>query len=171
LLSFYTILSNGVLVLVYLADLTTTKWLALFRSPLTRAMMAAVITLVMIFYHMLLSGIWAPEGLFKVADIGLHYIAPITYIVWWVTYGRTGTLRLDQIPAMLVPTLLYFIYTMFRGAVSHEYPYPVLDVGQLGFGHVLVNALGVAAGLALLCLVAILLDKLLPRKSLGTVTT
>jgi hypothetical protein len=168
--SFYTILSNIALVLVYLSDLTDVSWLAAFRSPVTRAMMVAIITLVMGFYHILLAGLWAPEGLFKLADTLLHYVAPILYIVWWLAFGRRGALKWDHVPAMLFPTLIYFVYTMGRGAVSHEYPYPVLDVGTLGFGHVLLNALAVCIGLAILCLLVVLADKLHPRKSIGTAT-
>lgn len=170
ILSFFTILTNFTLVLIYLSEVTTWTWLTPFRSAMTRAMMVAVITLVMVFYHVLLSKLENLEGLFLLTNTLMHYVLPCLYIVWWLAFGRRGVLHWDNIPAMLFPTLVYFIYVIGRGAVSHEYPYPTLDVNKLGFGHVLVNAFYISVGLALLCALVVLADKLLPRKSLGTAT-
>jgi len=168
--SFFTILSNAALVLVYLSEVTTASWLAAFRSPITRGMMVGVMILVCVFYHVLLSSLTTLEGLSKGLDLVLHYVAPVLYVFWWLAYGRRGVLKWEQIPSMLFPTLVYFIYTIGRGAVSKEYPYPSLDVNKLGFGHVLVNAVYISIGLALLCALVVLADKLLPRKSLGIAT-
>src|SRR5664279_4615718 len=49
--TFFTILTNLMLVLIYLADLRGGIWLGWWRSPVTRAMMAAAMLVVMLFYH------------------------------------------------------------------------------------------------------------------------
>ena len=41
--TFYTILTNIMLVLVYASDVTTAGWLGWWRSPVTRGMMAGAI--------------------------------------------------------------------------------------------------------------------------------
>ena len=58
--------------------------------------------------------------------------------------------------------LLWFGYTLVHGSITDWYPYPFVDVADLGYGRVLLNAglvtmifLALAAGLRLL-------DRVLP---------
>ncbi|KKB10496.1 hypothetical protein VE25_17285 [Devosia geojensis] len=159
--SFYTILTNIALVLIYLSQVTAIGWLRPFRSPVVRAMMVAVMVLVCGFYHLLLADLWDPEGLFRVADVTLHYVTPILYLVWWLFAHRHGELGYTDIPAMLLPTLVYFLWVLARGAVVGEYPYPVLAANELGYGAVVVNALFIAAFLAVGSMLVIAVDRLL----------
>lgn len=163
--AFYTILTNIVLVLIYLSEVTPTRWLELFRHPVLRAMMAANIALVMLFVYFVLSKLYAFEGLPELADRILHYLTPLLYILWWLVGQRHGALKWANLPIMLLPTLVYFIYIMARGAWVQEYPYPILNVLQLGYGQVLLNALYMCIGLAVLCAIVIALDILLARQS------
>lgn len=163
--SFFTILTNLTLVLVYLSDLVPWGWLGWFRTATTRAMMAGVMVLVMVFYHLLLSGIWDPQGLFKVADVSLHYVTPILYVIWWALAGRRGPVAWAAVPVMLIPSLIYLAYVMARGAMINEYPYPILEAHKLGYGPVLVSILLVAAGLTALFAIAVFADKTLPRRN------
>ncbi|WIJ26704.1 Pr6Pr family membrane protein [Devosia sp. RR2S18] len=162
--SFFTILSNLTLVLIYLSELTSHRWLEWFRHPVTRAMMVAVMGLVTIFYHLLLSGLWQPEGLYLIADRLLHYATTLIYWLWWWRFVPHGRVDWRDLPTMLLPTLVYFGYILLRGAFLNEYPYPILEVGRLGYATVLLNGLIVALGLAVLCAVTIAFDKLLARK-------
>ncbi|AEQ51833.1 Pr6Pr family membrane protein [Pelagibacterium halotolerans] len=164
-LSYLTILSNTGLILAYAGTLFPVKPLAWARHPVMRGMMAGVITLVMIFYHFLLAPLQDFEGPHLLATTLLHYVAPTLYIVWWIGFVPHGQLAWRNLPLMLVPTLIYFLYTLARGALVAEYPYPPLDVAALGYERVLVNALMVAVGLAVLCMFAIFLDRLLGRKN------
>lgn len=162
--SFYTILTNLTLVLIYLAALTNWAWLGWFRSPITRGMMAGVMILVMVFYHLLLAGLWSPEGLRKLADVALHYVTPVFYAIWWLTTGRNGKLRWAAVPVMFVPSLIYIVYIMIRGALITEYPYPVFEADKLGYGAVLINIAGVAIALVALFSIAVAIDILLARR-------
>lgn len=162
--SFYTILTNLTLVLIYLAALTDWAWLGWFRSPVTRGMMAGVMILVMVFYHLLLAGLWAPQGLYKVADIALHYVTPVVYSLWWVSTGRDGSLGRAAVPVMFIPSLIYIAYIMARGALITEYPYPVFEADKLGYGQVALNILGVAAALVVLFSIAVAIDAFLARR-------
>jgi len=80
--SYFTILTNLMLVLIYLSELTSWRWLGWWRWPSTQAMMFGAILLVMVFYHFLLAGLWDPQGWQKVADVSLHYATPIIYFAW-----------------------------------------------------------------------------------------
>jgi hypothetical protein len=161
--SFFTILTNLMLVLIYASELWPRQWLNWFRRPATRGMMVAAIILVMGFYHFVLAATWAPEGLARLADIALHYVTPVFYVVWWVLFARHGTLKWTDIPNMLLPPTIYLIYVMIRGAIVTEYPYPILEAHRLGYGAVTINVFGVLVGLTILCAITIAVDRALTR--------
>lgn len=166
--SYYTILNNVALVLVYLSEVWSARWLALFRRPLVRGIMAANIALVGLYVFFVLRFLQTLDGAFLVADTILHYICPALYLVWWTIACRHGALRWSSLPAMLAPTLAYFIYAMARGAWVAEYPYPILNAGELGYGQVAINALYMTAFLAVLSLLVIAADLILARTARTT---
>jgi hypothetical protein len=166
--SFFTILTNLTITLIYLAELAAWAGLGWFRTPVTRAMMAGVMALVMIFYHVMLRPIWQPEGLFLVCDYLLHYAAPLLYMAWWTITQRHGTLDYSALSAMLVPPLVYLAYVMVRGALTNAYPYPTLNASELGYGQVAINVVMVAIGLAILYLITIGIDRALARQAAAT---
>lgn len=162
--SFFTILTNITITLIYLSALASWSWLSWFRAPKTRAMMTGVMTLVMIFYHLLLRPIWQPEGLFLVCDYLLHYATPILFALWWGLTQRHGTVDYPDAPSMLVPPLVYLAYVMARGALTNAYPYPTLNAFELGYGQVAINVVLVVVGLSILYLITIGIDRALARR-------
>lgn len=161
---YYTIITNIILVLIYLSELTEWGWLEWFRKLDITGMMVANMLLVMSFVHFFLRGLTQLSGLFLVCDVLLHYVAPIIYIVWWVAGVRHGPLVIRRVPIMLAPTFVYFLIAMARGAWTHEYPYPILNVVKLGYGPVLLNAVLMTVALGALMLVVIGVDELLGRR-------
>ena len=161
--TFYTILTNIMLVLTYASDLWPREALSWWRSPVTRGMMVAVMILVGLFYHFFLAGTWNPQGWFKVADVTLHYVTPIFYVLWWVVFTWHGKLKFGHIPIMLLPSTIWLIYAMIRGAIVTEYPYPILEAHKLGYGQVAINVVAVLAGLTILCAVIVAIDRALTR--------
>ena len=166
--SFYTILTNITLVLIYLSEVLPASWLAVFRHPITRGMMAANIALVSLYVFFVLRFLTTLEGPFLLADRLLHYLCPVLYLLWWMVTQQHGRLRWSNLPLMLLPTLVYFVYAMARGAWVQEYPYPILNAIELGYAQVAFNALYMTAALAVLTLIVIALDRLLARPSRTT---
>lgn len=162
--AFYTILSNVILVLIYLSEVLPTPRLALFRRPVVRGMMVANIALVALYVYLVLRHLNALEGLNQLADTILHYLCPTLYLLWWLVAQPRGALRWGDLPAMLLPTLVYFIYILARGVWVQQYPYPILNTIELGYGQVLLNAAYMAVGLGALCAIVIALDGLLARQ-------
>jgi hypothetical protein len=162
--SYYTILSNIALLLIYLSELVAWRWLEVFRKLDVTGMMLANMALVVLFVHLLLRGTGRLTGLFLVCDYLLHYVTPLIYLVWWLLAVRHGPLLIRRVPIMLVPTFVYFLYIMARGAWVKEYPYPVLDAARLGYGQVLLNAIYLTLALGALMLVVIGIDELLGRR-------
>jgi hypothetical protein len=161
--TFFTILTNIMLVMIYASDLWPREALRWWRSSVTRGMMAAAMVLVCVFYHFFLSGIWDPQGLFKVADISLHYATPIFFVAWWVLFVWHGKLKFGDIPLMLLPPTIWLIFAMLRGAIIGEYPYPILEANRLGYGAVAINIFFVLVGLTVLCAAVVAIDKALTR--------
>ena len=162
--TFFTILTNLMLVLIYLSKLTAGRWLDWWRNPATRGMMFGAIALVMGFYHFILAATWNPEGWFKVADVMLHYVTPCLYILWWLLFQEKGRLRLADLGWMVLPPAVWLAWAMLRGAVLSEYPYPILEAHKLGYPAVAVNILVVLAVLIVLFAATVALDRLLARR-------
>ncbi|MFZ1772906.1 MAG: Pr6Pr family membrane protein [Rhizobiaceae bacterium] len=156
--SFFTILTNIGAVLVYAASLLRGR-LSFFATPLARAAIAVCITIVGLVYATVLAKIWAPEGLFWLCDVLLHYAAPVIYALWWLTAGRSGTLQWSDAPRMLVFPVLYLVYAMMRGLLTGLYPYPFIDAAALGLGPALVNAAVVALVFLVFSFGAVALDR------------
>jgi len=149
--SYYTILTNIVLVLIYLSEVVGWRWLELFRKLDVNGMMVANMVLVMTFVHFFLRGLVPLSGLWLLAD-------------WWLVVVRHGPLLIRRVPIMLLPSFVYFLYVMARGAWVKEYPYPVINVIRLGYPHALLNAVYLTLGLGALMLIVIGIDELLGRR-------
>ena len=151
-------------VLVYLSDLARGLPLGWFRRHETRALFAVLIAVVMGVYALVLAATWQPQGLFKLADIGLHYATPIVYLGWWLLMRPRGRIRFRRIPALLVSPLLYLAYVMVRGAMTGLYPYPFLQADTLGYGQVALNAVSLLVVTSLLLAAAIAVNNRMAEK-------
>jgi hypothetical protein len=159
--TFFTHIANLGLLLVYVAELTGWRWLRWFRTPIGRASMAANITLVMVFFHVMLAPTYNFVGALAVSNVLLHYVGPLYYLAWWGLGADHGTLRWRDIPMMLVPGILYLAWALVRGAVVHEYPYEIINADKLGYGGVAVGAAIVIGAVAVFCCSLVIADKLL----------
>lgn len=134
LAGFFTVLTN-VLVTVHL--LVVAKGWAM---PAGRAAgLLLSILVVGLIYHLLLAGLWDPQGLAWWADQGLHTAMPLGYLAWWLAFAPKNVGRRD-LPMWLVWPLLYAIYALIRGSVTGFWPYPFLDAGVLGWARVALNS-------------------------------
>lgn len=160
--TFLTNLSNLALLLIYAGDLTRWRGLSWFGRPVTRAGMAGIMILVMGFYHFMLRPTLhdLPDAI-NVSNILLHYCAPLLYIAWWAAFTAHGTLRVRDLPLMLVPGLSYVAYVLVRGLIVAEYPYTILDPTFAIPGQPAQGYLGVAIGVGVLVVLVVIFDLLL----------
>jgi hypothetical protein len=162
-LSFFTVLTNIAVILVYFVSLFPARFrfLSKMNRPIARACAAACIAVVGLVYAAVLAKIWAPQGLFWLCDVLLHYVAPVLYLLWWISFGRDGSLRWSDAPKFLAAPLFYLAYATIRGGLTGTYPYPFIDVAALGAAKAAVNCLLVALVFLTASLLAISLDRLL----------
>jgi len=160
-LSFFTILTNigAVLVHASLRSPSGYAWFPAFAGARMRAGVAVAISLVFIVYATVLARLWAPEGLFLLCDILLHYVTPALFVLWWLIAGADGTARWRDISWWIIYPLAYLAYALIRAPFAGEVPYPFLDVAKNGAASVALSALAVTGLFLVLCILAVLADK------------
>lgn len=83
-------------------------------------------------------------------NIVLHYIMPVVLLVDWLLFPPKFRFSFAQTLGWLVFPLLYLIYTLIRGSLVAWYPYPFLDVSQVGWVGVSIMSIAIAIGAAVL---------------------
>ena len=68
-----------------------------------------------------------------------------------------------MLPWLTFP-LVYGLYSIFRGPLSGFYPYPFLDVSNLGLARVVANMAAMSGFFLAMGLAFILIDRLLKRR-------
>ncbi len=160
-LSFFTVLTNIAVISVYTANLFPGRLgiVNIMNRPAARACAAVCIAVVGLVYATVLAKIWVPEGLFWLCDVLLHYAAPLLYLIWWIGFGRDGSIKWSDTPKFLAVPIFYLAYAIFRGSLTGNYPYPFIDMATLGAAKVAMNCVLVAAIFLAASLLAIALDR------------
>jgi len=140
--SFFTILTNILTAVVFTAVALQPKagWGQWLRRPSVQAATAVYIAIVGMVYQLLLRQLWNPQGAQWVADVLLHSIIPVGYVVYWLLFAPRAGLNWKDAVVWLTYPAVYLVYILARGAVSGLYPYPFVDVNVLGYGGVIARA-------------------------------
>lgn len=148
LFCFFTVLSNTLVatVLTHAAFGRESRARRWFLSPAVSSCIATSIVLVALAYSVLLRHLWHPEGWQWLADELLHDVMPLVFAVYWWREVPKGQLRVWHLAAWALYPAGYFALVLLRGHEIGVYPYPFVDVAQLGYGQAMLNALGVLAG-------------------------
>jgi hypothetical protein len=157
-LSFFTILSNILVVLCYLGA-------GFFARPGVQSTVALYIAVVGLVYAVILTGLWSPQGLQFVVDAALHYVAPVLYLGFWLLFVDKAHLRYGGVLRWLVFPIAYCAYALLRGAQSGLYPYPFLEADKLGYARVAGNIAILVAFFLLLGLAMIAAGRALSRRA------
>lgn len=161
--TYFTHLTNLWLVLTYVAILTRWTPLAPLTRPVAMASAAAFITLVLVFFHVMLAPTLNLTGWMLAASYLLHYAAPLLYLVYWFVFAPHGALRWTSLPAILLPGIVYLVWVLARGAVVHDYPYDIINADKAGYGGVAVGVLIILIAVSVFSLVLIGYDRLRAR--------
>jgi hypothetical protein len=60
-------------------------------------------------------------------------------VIDWVLFVPKGTVKWKSAVVWLGYPLVYAVYTLIHGAVTGSYPYPFINVSNLGYDKVLIN--------------------------------
>lgn len=112
-----------------------------FRHPPVVTAVVVYMVFVGIAYNLLLRYLWTPSGLRALLNETLHTVLPLLCTLYWLLFVPRFTLVARDCLLWLAYPLCYLFVTLWRGRATDFYPYPFIDVEQLGYAHVLVNAL------------------------------
>ena len=97
-----------------------------------------------------------------VADILLHVVSPIIAVLGWLLYGPRPRISWNDVGRSAVWPVLWLVYTLVHGAITDWYPYPFVDVSEIGYARTLINAAIVTVIFLALAAGARWLDRTLP---------
>ena len=155
--SYFTIEANLLVTLMLTITCARPQSEQFLTRPSVRSALVVYIIIVGGVYEVLLRNLWQPHGLQRLADIVLHDAIPVLYPLYWLVLLPKGSLRWSDPAWWLIYPVLYFLYSMLRGAAFGIYLYPFIDVAQLGVARAWGNAIvllaiffGLGAGLTAL---------------------
>ncbi len=171
LLSYFTIQSNIIVGVVFLASAVKTlgggepgrALAALERSARVWIWMTGLA------FHFLLSRVWHPVGIQALANFLVHYAVPAGALLSWIVFERKGGHRIGDIVVIAAYPLLYAAASLLRGSLDGWYPYWFLDPGRAApdgagsFAGALAWSGGLGVGFVLLGLATTGTDALLAR--------
>lgn len=161
LLWYFTITTNLLVAIVFTRIVIRLESVS---SSLTAATTLSIL-LVGVIYGLLLHGLTEFSGGSAVANVLLHMVTPVVVPLFWLAFTPKGRLnKRDPLFWALYP-LGYFFYALIRGEFTHRYPYPFLNVNELGWNRALLNALLIATVFLAASWLFVWLDSLLARRS------
>ena len=138
-----------------------------FRKATTVTALTVYITIVGITYNILLRNTWNPQGMQKLVDELLHSVIPVYFVLFWFIFVPSGHLKWKNSFPWLIYPILYMVYAITFGAITKFYPYPFVDVNELGYKKALINAGGILLVIFILSLALIATGKLMKRFDRG----
>ncbi|MEO7277794.1 MAG: Pr6Pr family membrane protein [Sphingomicrobium sp.] len=162
LLRFFTILTNLLLALVM-----TRRALGGALSPFFFGGVTLAILLVGVVYVTLLEGTQQLSGSAHVADTLVHKVSPTVAVLYWLFCVSHGRLAWRAPFLWVLYPLAYFGYALARAAIDGHYPYPFIDVSQLGYPRVILNAAMITLAFVVTGLGTVALDRALGRRQLA----
>jgi len=136
--SYFTILTNLLVALCY-TNLIISEKDIFFTKPNTLSAITVYIAIVGLIYNLVLRQQWNPTGIRKLVDELLHSVNPLLFILYWILFVPKGGLQWKNIFSWLVYPAAYCIYVLTRGSITGLYPYPFMEVNNLGYNKVLLN--------------------------------
>ena len=146
--SFFTILTNSITAIAFavIAGRGSGSYHRFFSRPKVFTGITVCMTIVGVVYNLVLRSIWQPQGLQLVVDELLHVVMPALTVIYWIIFVPKNLLRWKDILPWLIYPAVYFILVIIRGYFSGFYPYPFINMSELGFQQVFINAFLVLAG-------------------------
>jgi hypothetical protein len=102
-------------------------------------------TVTFVVYIVALRPILDLHGTAKVTDICFHYVAPLMTMAGWLMFGPRPRIDPGSLLRHLIWPVGYIAYVAIFGAATGWYPYPFIDVDDIGYGKTLLHAVAITA--------------------------
>jgi len=167
--AFFTINTNIIVALCFTFIFFGNKYPlgSFFSRASTVTAITVYITIVGIVYNVILRSEWDPQGMQKIVDELLHSVIPALVIIFWLVFVPVEQLKWKNVFSWLIYPIVYMTYAIIHGAITKFYPYPFVDVNDLGYSRALLNAGGILLVIFLLSLALIATGKLMKKLDTG----
>jgi hypothetical protein len=125
----------------------------------TTTAIAVYITVVGLIFNLVLRSIYHPVGLASIANEIMHVAIPAGFFLYWLVQTPKANLKIQDTYYWLQYPSFYLIYILVRGFFTNKYPYPFVNVAQIGLQKVLVNSFFLASLFFVLSVVFIWIGK------------
>ena len=159
---FFTVLTNFIVAITF-----TAITLGRQVSPSVLGGVTLAIALVGAVYMLLLRGLLELSGGALLADTLLHRVTPVLVPLWWLVWALKGDLNTRDPWLWALYPLVYFAYAIARGLSGDKYPYPFMNVAEIGWLQTLVNSAAIALGFVVAGYLLLWLDKRLLGRGPG----
>lgn len=137
--SFFTILTNILVAVYFTFQSNKLKPNSFWNRPGTLTAITVYILVVGLVYQIVLRPIWDPQGLARLTDELLHSVNPLLVLYFWWRYEKFRELKWSQLPKWLIYPFLYFIWAMTHGLITGFYPYPFVNLPEIGLAQLSIN--------------------------------
>ncbi|SFT37684.1 hypothetical protein SAMN05216474_0202 [Lishizhenia tianjinensis] len=140
-ISFFTIVTNTLVALYFFTHFFQLKkgfW-KLFHLSGSLTALTTFIFIVGLVYQIALRSLWNPTGISMIVDELLHSVIPAFTLLYWYLYSGKDTEKASAVFRWLVYPAIYLSYAMLRGMITHDYPYPFLDLTLIPTSTAIVN--------------------------------
>ncbi|MEZ5962107.1 MAG: Pr6Pr family membrane protein [Hyphomonadaceae bacterium] len=161
--AYFTLLTNTFVTLVFARAALKPDSLNGLNAPRVELMAVTSIMFVCIVYNLLLASRWDPQGWQKVADVIVHNIVPVLFLLFWALRPHGGLKWSHAIFAASWP-LAYAIYGLSRGALDGFYPYFFMDPTSASYGQIALNLAGLVVAFMLGALLLIGISRALGHR-------
>lgn len=168
--SYFTILTNLLVVLYFTSRISMFQksFIKNFSNNGTITALTSFILIVGLVYQIILRSTWHPTGLQKIVDELLHSIIPLFTLIYWAYFANSKDFKIKNIKIWFWYPIGYFLYIIIRGYFSNFYPYPFINVTEIGYLEVIINSLIITViFMALLSILITIGKKYLNREPLS----
>jgi hypothetical protein len=163
--SFFTILSNllaaaALLIPLIWPNSTAGRYLA---RPAVRTAITGYIIIVGVVYFLLLRDLSQATGARLYFERALHYLTPPLFVLDWLLFVPKADVPWTVGISSLGFPAVYAVWILLHGAITGWYPYPFLDVGDLGYPRTLSNMAGLVLAFLILELALVGCGRLMPH--------
>lgn len=145
----------------------------LWTPPVLKGAVTLYVVITGLVYHLVLtnpaSGFAVTFGHRTLAEaIGnqlLHTVVPLLAVLDWLVFDARGRYRWRYPLYWLAFPLGYLAFALIRGLIVHRYPYPFIDVRELGYRGVTISSAVLAVAFWILGLLFVLIDRLAASRS------
>lgn len=143
--SYFTILTNILVACYFTAQICNIKILRFLKNDTSLTAITTFILVVGLVYQFVLRSIWEPTGWQMVIDELLHTIIPSYVLLYWFFYVKLSSFNPRHLVSWLLYPFIYFAVVLLRGHFSRFYPYPFIDIQQIGYPKVIGNFMVLSA--------------------------